>query len=58
MQWMKECLKPYIDNRFRTLPDPEHTYIAGSSMGGLMSLYGAVKYSEMFCGAACLSPSL
>lgn len=58
MQWLTEILKPYIDNRFRTLPDREYTYIAGSSMGGLMSLYGAVKYPQLFCGAACLSPSL
>ena len=32
--------------------------IAGSSMGGLMALYGATVYNHVFQRAACLSPSL
>ena len=39
-------------------PDREHTIIAGSSMGGLMSLYAATVYNHVFQRAACLSPSL
>ena len=58
MQWLTATLKPYIDRNFRTLPDRGHTYIAGSSMGGLMSLYAAAEFPEVFGGAACLSPSL
>ena len=38
MKWMVEKLKPYVDKTFRTLPDREHTSIAGSSMGGLIAL--------------------
>jgi predicted alpha/beta superfamily hydrolase len=48
-------LKPYIDSRFPTLPGREHTYVAGSSMGGLVSLYALCEYPEVFGGAACLS---
>lgn len=58
MDWLVGTLKPYIDGTYRTLPDREHTAIAGSSMGGLMSLYAACDYNEFFGRAACLSPSL
>ena len=58
MDWFTTELKPEIDNTYRTLPDREHTMIAGSSMGGLMSLYAAVEYNAVFSRAAVLSPSL
>ena len=57
MQWMIRELKPMIDASYRTLPDREHTMIAGSSMGGLMSLYAVLKYNDIFSRAACLSAS-
>lgn len=58
MNWMVNELKPYIDKNYRTLPDRKNTIIAGSSMGGLMALYGATVYNHVFQRAACLSPSL
>lgn len=58
MDWLVGTLKPYIDRTYRTLPDRENTSIGGSSMGGLMSLYAACYYNEVFQKAACLSPSL
>lgn len=58
MDWLVNVLKPKIDARLRTLPGREHTIIAGSSMGGLMSLYAALEYNDVFQRAACLSPSL
>ena len=58
MDWFTKTLKPMIDERYPTLPDRAHTYIAGSSMGGLMSLYAVVEYNDVFSRAACLSPSL
>ena len=58
MEWLVNELKPYIDANYRTLPNREHTIIAGSSMGGLMSLYAATVYNHVFSKAACLSPSL
>ena len=58
MDWLVGTLKPYIDETYRTLPDREHTAIGGSSMGGLMSLYAACCYHQVFQRAACLSPSL
>ena len=58
MDWLVCTLKPYIDSTYRTLPDRHNTFIAGSSMGGLMSLYAACYYNDVFHRAACLSPSL
>ena len=58
MNWLVKTLKPYIDSKYRTLPDRKNTIICGSSMGGLMALYGALSYNRYFQRAACLSPSL
>ena len=58
MNWLVHDFKPQIDAMARTLPDRENTLIAGSSMGGLMSLYAALDYNDVFSRAACLSPSL
>lgn len=48
-------LKPFIDKTFSTLPDKENTCIAGSSMGGLISMYAICEYPEVFGAAACMS---
>ncbi|WP_337961116.1 alpha/beta hydrolase [Caloramator sp. mosi_1] len=45
---MVNTLKPYIDENFRTLKDRENTIVAGSSMGGFISLYIGFKYQEVF----------
>ncbi len=58
MDWLVHTFKREIDGRYRTLTDREHTYIAGSSMGGLMSLYALLEYNRYFSRAAALSPSL
>jgi len=58
MEWLVNTFKPMIDRRFPTIPDREHTYIAGSSMGGLMSLYAVMEYNHVFSRAAALSPSV
>lgn len=58
MKWMVNYLKPMIDKNYRTLPDREHTFISGSSMGGLMSLYALLRYNHIFSRAAALSPSI
>jgi enterochelin esterase-like enzyme len=48
-------LKPYIDSHFATIKNKENTVIAGSSMGGLISMYAICEYPEVFGGAACIS---
>lgn len=58
MDWLTGSFKPFIDSHCRTLPDRKHTFIAGSSMGGLMSIYALLYYNHVFSRAAALSPSL
>jgi predicted alpha/beta superfamily hydrolase len=58
LDFLVETLKPVIDQRFRSRPEPAHTGIAGSSMGGLLSLYGFFRSTPVFGFAGVLSPSL
>lgn len=58
LEFIANELKPMIDGSFRTWPHREATGICGSSMGGLMSLYGAVKFNHVFGKAACLSSAV
>lgn len=58
MNWFTNSFKRMVDNRYRTIPDRDHTFIAGSSMGGLMSLYALLQYNSVYSRAAALSPSL
>ena len=58
MDWYVEELKPFVDANYPTLPDREHTFLGGSSMGGLMTLYGVLRYNKVFSRGAALSPSI
>jgi predicted alpha/beta superfamily hydrolase len=55
LKFIVDELKPYIDSKYSTKTDREHTFICGSSMGGLISFYAICEYPEIFGGAACLS---
>ncbi len=55
LKFLVSELKPLIDKSFPTLTDRENTFIAGSSMGGLISLYALCEYPNVFGGAACIS---
>ena len=55
LKFIVEELKPFIDSTYSTLIDKENTFIAGSSMGGLISMYAVCEYPNVFGGAACLS---
>ncbi len=48
-------LKPFIDSSFSTKKNAKNTFIAGSSMGGLISMYAICEYPSVFGGVACLS---
>ncbi len=51
-------LKPLIDASFRTLPGPENAGLAGSSLGGLISLSLGLDYPQAFGKLGVLSPSV
>jgi predicted alpha/beta superfamily hydrolase len=55
LQFIVKELKPYIDQNYAVNTNRENTFIAGSSMGGLISLYAICEYPNIFGGAACLS---
>ena len=55
--FLVNTVKPYIDGRYRTQPDREHTGIMGSSMGGLISHFAIHRYPETFGKAGIFSPS-
>ena len=55
LRFLVEELKPAIDARFQTRPDRANTFIMGSSMGGIISLYALSEYPDVCGAAACLS---
>ncbi|WP_233498181.1 alpha/beta hydrolase [Meiothermus sp. QL-1] len=57
LRFIVETLKPFIDDELRTLPGRAHTAIAGSSMGGFISLCAYHLYPQVFGGAGVMSPS-
>ena len=58
MQWIVNEVKPYVDSHYRTWSHREARAIAGSSMGGMMSLYAILRYNRWFSKAACVSPAV
>jgi predicted alpha/beta superfamily hydrolase len=55
LRFIVEELKPFIDSNYRVFTDASNTFVMGSSMGGLVSLYAVNEYPEVFGGAGCLS---
>ncbi|HMI07169.1 MAG TPA: alpha/beta hydrolase-fold protein [Flavobacterium sp.] len=55
LKFIVKELKPFIDHTFSVKTDKANTFIVGSSMGGLISLYAICEYPDVFGGAACLS---
>lgn len=58
LRFVVETLKPYVDEHYRTLPDRRYTGVAGSSLGGLLSLYAGLHYPETFGLVGVFSPSI
>ncbi|MCA9242465.1 MAG: alpha/beta hydrolase [Phycisphaerales bacterium] len=58
VEFVVETVKPLIDKTYRTKPGRDDTAIAGSSMGGLISLYACFRRPDVFSRCAALSPSL
>ncbi len=55
LRFLVEELKPAIDARFATRADAASTFIMGSSMGGMISIYAMNEYPQVFGGAAGMS---
>lgn len=57
VDFLVKTLKPYIDKNYRTKTDLKNTSIAGSSMGGLISMYAIMHYPNVFGNAGIFSPA-
>lgn len=55
---LADVIKPAVDERFRTLPEPEHTAVAGGSFGGLITMFAGYWRPDAFGKLGMLSPSL
>ena len=55
LKFLVKELKPYIDANYKTDRGRNSTFLAGASMGGLISAYAISEYPNIFGGAACLS---
>jgi predicted alpha/beta superfamily hydrolase len=58
IRFIAETLKPHIDKNYRTLPGREHTAMMGASLGGVISMYAAVRFPEVFGKIGLISPAL
>jgi len=57
VDFIVHTLKPYIDATYRTKPQQKYTGLMGSSLGGLISYYGGLKYPAIFGKIGALSTS-
>jgi len=55
LRFLVEVVKPAVDARYPTVSSRDGTFIMGSSMGGLISLYALCEHPKIFGGAAALS---
>lgn len=57
-RFLIEELKPYIDKKYRTRPEPEFTGLGGSSLGGLLTLSLGLWFPNVFTRIIAMSPSV
>ncbi len=57
MNFVIKQLKPFIDATYRTNRDKAHTFVGGSSLGGLISFMLVWQHPEVFSKAICMSPA-
>lgn len=57
LDFIVNTLKPKIDNSYRTKTNKKHTFIIGSSLGGLTAFYATLKFPEVFGKAGVFSPA-
>lgn len=57
-RFLVEEIKPFIDMRYRTLREPQHTGLGGSSLGGLVTLHLGLRYPQYFGKLMVMSPSV
>jgi uncharacterized protein len=56
LQTLEQTIVPFIDREYRT--DPSHRVLAGSSLGGLFTLYTMYSKPDLFQGYIAASPAV
>ena len=54
-KFIATTLRDALTAEYNLTTNPDSTFVMGSSMGGLMSVYALTEYPEVFGAAACLS---
>ncbi|MCS6773428.1 MAG: alpha/beta hydrolase-fold protein [Thermoflexales bacterium] len=57
LDFIVHTVKPMIERVYRVMPGREHTVLFGSSMGGLISLYGFITRPQVFGRVGAMSPA-
>lgn len=57
LEFIVKTLKPKVDSSYRTKSNTKNTAVIGSSLGGLVSFYAALKYPDVFGKVGCFSPA-
>jgi predicted alpha/beta superfamily hydrolase len=57
VDFLVQTLKPHIEKHYRVKKSAKDNFIAGSSLGGLISFYALLKYPNKFGGAGIFSPA-
>ncbi len=55
LEFIIKTLIPYIDSNYNTIPSSKQRGIMGSSFGGLLATYAALKYNAYFTRFGCVS---
>lgn len=58
LDFLQKSVQPFVQAQYRVRTGPKHTFLMGSSLGGLVSLYAGWKRSHVYGGVASLSGSL
>ncbi|MEW5854079.1 MAG: alpha/beta hydrolase-fold protein [Myxococcota bacterium] len=58
LDWVTRNLLKLLHDTYRLKREPEFTYVGGSSLGGLASLYAHFRHPQAFGGCMAMSPSL
>lgn len=57
MNFIVDVVKPYVDANYKTKLDRKNTHLAGSSLGGLISLFGGLEHLDTFGSILAFSTS-
>jgi predicted alpha/beta superfamily hydrolase len=57
LNFLVNNVRPTLDVNYRTLNDPRNTMVAGSSMGGIFSIYAGLE-TNVFGGVLAMSPAV